>query len=259
MKFKFLAVALIPLALAACQSTTTNSQGNLAVSTSPAQLSQLKTQLTAYTWLLDTQSNKPMSLTLAEDGRYNIATTCNTLAGSWSHTASEIKTGNLITTMMACPESEMKQEGLAGQFFDQAKLSFNLDTSNVQAPTLTLSNAEGKRYVFTGKMTAETKYQGQAETIFLEISPETKPCTGVTAQNCLQVKEIKYNEKGLKTYHAQNWSNFYDNIEGFNHSANERQVIRVKRYNIKNPAADQSKYAYVYDMTVEREALKGTL
>ena len=44
-------------------------------------------------------------------------------------------------------------------------------------------------------MTPETKYQGQAETIFLEVSPQTKACTGVAQQTCLQVKEIKYDEK----------------------------------------------------------------
>ena len=32
-----------------------------------------------------------------------------------------------------------------------------------------------------------------------------------------------------------------------------------KRYEIKNPAADQSKYAYVQDMIIEREAIKGSL
>ncbi|HAB42517.1 MAG TPA: hypothetical protein DCE70_02950, partial [Acinetobacter sp.] len=50
-----------------------------------------------------------------------------------------------------------------------------------------------------------------------------------------------------------------DQIEGFQHTPNERQIIRVKRYEIKNPAADQSKYAYIFDMAVERETVKGTL
>jgi len=49
---------------------------------------------------------------------------------------------------------------------------------------------------------------------------------------------------------------FYDQIEGFEHNPAERQVIRVKRYEIKHPAADQSKYAYVHDMTVERATVK---
>lgn len=49
---------------------------------------------------------------------------------------------------------------------------------------------------------------------------------------------------------------FYDQIEGYQHNPAERQIIRIKRYEIKNPAADQSKYAYIHDMTVERATVK---
>ena len=119
--------------------------------------------------------------------------------------------------------------------------------------------ANGQAYEFIGKMTPETKYQGQAETIFLEISPDTKQCTGVTQQSCLQVKEVKYDQNGLKTQVDKDWTLFYDQIEGFQHSPNERQIIRVKRFEIKHPAADQSKYAYIFDMAVERKIVKGAL
>lgn len=73
------------------------------------------------------------------------------------------------------------------------------------------------------------------------------------------MREVKYNEQGLKTQVDKDWNLFYDQIEGFQHTPNERQVIRVKRFEIKNPAADQSKYAYIFDMAVEREAVKGSL
>lgn len=121
---------------------------------------------------------------------------------------------------------------------------------------MTLIAASGQKYVFSGKMTPETQYQTQAETIFLEVAPQTKPCKGVAAQTCLQVREIKYAENGVKMQVDKNWNLFYDKIEGFEHNPKERQIIRVKRYEIKNPAADQSKYAYVHDMTVERATVK---
>ena len=50
-----------------------------------------------------------------------------------------------------------------------------------------------------------------------------------------------------------------NHIDGFTHNPKERQIVRVKRYEIANPAADQSKYAYVQDMIIEREAVKGLL
>ena len=161
-----------------------------------------------------------------------------------------------MATQMACEPKAMQQERVAKDLFDNRKAPFVLDLKDPQNPTLTVISATGQKYVFTGKMTPETKYNAQAEIIFLEISPETKPCTGVAPQTCLQVRELKYNDSGVKTQVDKDWTLFYDQIEGFEHNPAERQVIRVKRYEIKHPAADQSKYAYVHDMTVERATVK---
>lgn len=256
MKFKYLILALLPLGLSACQSTDIQKVGDLAVSVLQQQ-NPSKT-LSSYDWHLDTGAAKHMVVKFDPEGRFSVSTTCNTLGGGWKVESNQLVVGNMISSMMACGNDAMKQEQLAGQIFSQ-NVPFVLDTQNVNAPTLTLLTTNGQRYVFTGKMTPETQYQGQAETIFLEISPETKKCTGVAPQTCLQVKEIKYNESGIKTQVDKDWSLFYDQIQGFEHTPNERQVIRVKRFEIKNPAADQSKYAYIYDMAVEREAVKGSL
>ena len=257
MKFKYLILALLPLGLAACQSSDLQKVGDSVV-TILQQQNPSKT-ISSYQWYLDTGAEKPMQVNFANDGRFSVATTCNTLAGSWKIDSNQLMVGNLISTMMACDQKAMEQEGLASKIFSKTTTPILFDLKDVNAPTLTLMTTNGQRYVFTGKMTPETKYQGQGETIFLEVSPETKSCTGVAPQSCLQVREIKYNEQGLKTYQAQNWSLFYDTIEGYQHTSKERQVIRVKRYTLKNPAADQSKYAYVHDMTIEREAVKGSL
>ena len=257
MRLYYLAFALLPLGLAACQSNQMDTVRDQTVQI--VQQQNAKKTLTAYTWSLDTGTTKPMQLNFHQDGRLSISTSCNSISTAWTVANNELTTGNSMMTQMACPPAAMQQEQLAIQLFDKQKASFVLDAHNPQQPTLTFMDQTGKRYTFQGKMTPETKYQGQGETIFLEVSPETKSCTGVAPQTCLQVREIKYNEQGLKTYQAQNWSLFYDTIEGYQHTSKERQVIRVKRYTLKNPAADQSKYAYVHDMTIEREAVKGSL
>lgn len=257
MKLKYLAIALFPLALAACQSSDIQKAGDFAVSV--LQQQNADKTLASYQWSTDTGAPKPLVLNFSNDNRLSISTSCNTMAGTWKAEGNLITTGTMMSTMMACPDNYMKQEGIAGQIFDSGKTAFKLNLNDVNAPTLTLIAKDGKQYVFTGKMTPETKYQTQAETIFLEVSPETKQCTGVAPQTCLQVREVKYAENGVKTQVDKDWTLFYDQIEGFTHTANERQIIRVKRYELKNPAADQSKYAYVYDMSVEREAVKGSL
>ena len=258
MKLKYLAIALFPLALAACQSNDIQKAGDLAMSVLHQQNAD-KT-LAAYEWSANTpNAPKPLVLRFSDDNRLSISTSCNTMASSWKIENNQIVTGALMSTQMACPENSMKQEDIAAQLFQDRKAPFILNLKDAQNPTLTIVNAKGEQLVFTGKMTPETKYQTQGETIFLEISPETKTCTGVAKQTCLQVREIKYAENGVKTQVDKDWTLFYDQIEGFTHTPKERQVVRIKRYEIKNPAADQSKYAYVQDMIIERETVKGAL
>ncbi|WP_180170020.1 META and DUF4377 domain-containing protein [Acinetobacter sp. YH12027] len=258
MKLKYLAIALFPLALAACQSSDIQKAGDLAVSVLKQQNAD-KT-LASYQWSTTTENApKPLVLNFLENGTLGISTSCNSMSTQWKVEHNTLVTGNIASTMMACPDNAMKQEGLASSLFSDRKTPFVLNTTDPQNPTLTIISATGEKLVFTGKLTPETQYNSQGETIFLEVSPETKQCTGVAPQTCLQVREVKYDEKGLKTQVDKDWTLFYDQIEGFKHTPAERQIIRVKRFERKNPAADQSKYAYIFDMSVEREAVKGTL
>lgn len=251
MKLKFLAIALFPLTLAACQSGDIQKVGDVAVSV--LQQQNADKTLASYQWSTHTgTAPKPLVLNFDDKGRLGIATSCNGMGASWKVENNQIVTDNLMATQMACETNAMEQESVAKDLFDHRKAPFVLDLKDPQNPTLTVISATGQKYVFTGKMTPETKYNAQAEIIFLEISPETKSCTGVAPQTCLQVRELKYNDSGVKTQLDKDWTLFYDQIEGFEHNPAEHQVIRVKRYEIKNPAADQSKYAYVHDMTVER-------
>ena len=255
MKLKFLAIALFPLTLAACQSSDIQKVGDLAVSM--VQQQNADKTLAAYQWSYQPQgTDKPLVLNFNDQQRLSIATGCNTQGTSWKIEKGQIVTADLMSTMMACSPELMKQEQFSSSLFAKRTIPFVLNTQDVNKPTLTLIDATGQKVVFEGKMTPETQYQTQAETIFLEIAPETKKCTGVVPQTCLQVREIKYAENGVKTQVDKDWTLFYDQIEGYQHNPAERQIIRIKRYEIKNPAADQSKYAYIHDMTVERATVK---
>ncbi len=260
MKSRIFALALLPLALIACQSShLPATSGDTAISTPSTTLKTPAQILSAYTWELDRGLEHPIVLHFDAQGRLNATTGCNGLGTTWSVKNNIITTSEVVGTEMACDAALMEQERFVSQLLQKRDIPFSLGFSDSNQPKLSITAVDGEKYIFTGKMTPETKYQGQAETIFLEISPQTKTCTGVAPQTCLQVKEIKFDDKGLKTQVDKDWTLFYDQIEGFQHSPDERQIIRVKRYEIKNPAADQSKYAYVFDMAVEREVVKTTL
>ncbi len=91
--------------------------------------------------------------------------------------------------------------------------------------------------------------------MFLEIAPQSKPCTHPLVPNrqCLQVREVHFDDKGLRTGEQEGWQPLYQDIEGFDHVEGTRNVVRLKRYTMRNPPADASSVAYVLDMVVESE------
>jgi len=251
MKIKYLVVALLPLSLMACQ-TVQNVTNNV--------ISQINTtaakNLTENNWTYQgSKASKPLVLSFDDNQRLSIQTGCNNQGGTWKVEGNTIVTSPLASTMMACADDLMQQERLSADIFSEKKVPFTLSTQNDQA-ILTITDSKGQKYTFLGKMTAEAKYQSEGKIVFLEISPQTKSCTGVAPQTCMQVREIKYDDKGIKTYADKNWSLYYGQIEGFEHNPNQRVIVRVKRFEIKNPAADQSSIADVLDMVVEQEIVK---
>ncbi len=252
MNFKFAILALsLAGALTACQTTTTLPSQKESVSVTQ----HLSQTLQAYTWAYQpTQTSKPIVLTFQGD-RLSIHAGCNSMGTQVTFGHDQFKTGHVVGTMMACEPAIMQQEQFASSLLQNRDIKVKLDTTKPAQPILTVYAADGKSYPFTGTATPETTYQGQAKTIFLEISPDTKACVGVAAQQCMQVREIQYNEQGLKTATGE-WQLFYSQIEGFKHDPKLRSIVRVKRFTIAHPAADQSQYAYVKDMLVEQELMK---
>ena len=131
-------------------------------------------------------------------------------------------------------------------------------TTAGDVPQLVLTNAAGDRLVFHGAPTADTRFGGPGERVFLEVAAETKPCSHplIPDKQCLQVREIKFDDNGLRVGEPGEWQNFYDQIEGFSHQPGTRNVLRVNRYTVANPPADGSSQAFVLDMVVESELVK---
>jgi hypothetical protein len=69
---------------------------------------------------------------------------------------------------------------------------------------------------------------------------------------CLRVRERTYAENGTLAAQGE-WQPLYQDIEGYTHVPGTRNVLRVKKFAVKNPPADASSVAYVLDMVVESE------
>ncbi|TDB26290.1 DUF4377 domain-containing protein [Stenotrophomonas sp. ATCM1_4] len=260
----------LPLALmAACSNpsqTTTKSEATPAANTAtPAAAASIDaTQLGANHWLLDTavdsagkrvdalfvRADKPVTLDF-KDGRLSVSNACNGMGGGYTLEGDALSVGNMMSTNMACGEpGVMALDGLVSE-----RLQGKLTIRSLDASQLVLAAANGDVLTFRAEPTAEARYGGEGERVFLEVDAQTKPCThGVMRDaQCLQVREVKYNEQGLEQGKRGEWENFYGNIEGYTHQPGVRNVLRLKRFQVKNPPADASSLAYVLDMVISSE------
>lgn len=264
------------LSLAAC-STSNNSTTTASPSTPSAMnASTLNSTLQGFHWDLQSahdQSGRALPaftalapktdvrLNFVNDsksgGQFITTKVCNNMSGGYQLNGDKISVSkNMVSTQMACADNRLMQlEQAVGAQLPRAQ-SVQI-ASDATPPRLTLRFDDGSRWELKGVPTSATKYGSAGETIFLEVAPQLKPCNNGMVRNaqCMQVREIRYNASGVKTG-ASEWGHFYGNIEGYQHEAGIRNVLRVKRYTLQNPPADASRYAYVLDMRVESEQVK---
>ncbi|WP_266156924.1 META and DUF4377 domain-containing protein [Dyella silvatica] len=283
MKYRSL---LLPLALAACSpapppSTDTSTPAHTATApatTGPAAAATAATaaspalplSLSQFHWQLQQANSRDGkridALFVGDDNspqlnftqdRISVSKGCNGMGGSYRIKDGRLETSALAQTMMACSNPAlMAMDAAIGERL-QAHPQVTLQTSG-EAPQLSLVTDSGDSLQFSGKPTAETRYGGEGSTVFMEVAAQTKPCSHPLIPNmqCLQVRERHYDDKGLEAGKPGDWQPLYQDIEGYTHQAGVRNVLRLKRFHIKNPPADAPNTAYVLDMVVESEIVK---
>jgi len=63
-------------------------------------------------------------------------------------------------------------------------------------------------------------------------------------------------QQGLRVGTPGEWMPLYQDIEGYTHEPGVRNVLRLKRFTIKNPPVDAPATAYVLDTVIESEVVK---
>lgn len=270
---KRLLLLALPLALAACTKpadpATTPADATPAATSAPATQAADADLLPKYHWTLSeatdaqgqriaalfARTDQPVRLDF-RDGHVGVSNTCNRMSGTYTAADGSLTTGSLVSTQMACTDSAVM--ALDQEVGKRLEGTLKTATTAGEAPTLTLTTATGDVLAFTGEPTAETRYGGTGERLFLEVAADTRPCSHplIPDKQCLQVREVKYDDKGLKVGTPGPFEHFYDSIEGYTHEPGIRNVLRVDRYTVKNPPADGSSNAYVLDMVVESASEK---
>ena len=90
--------------------------------------------------------------------------------------------------------------------------------------------------------------------MFLEVAPQRVPCSQplIPDMQCLQVRERTYAANGTLASQGE-WRPLHQEIEGYTHVPGTRNVLRVKRFAVKDAPAVAPAAAYVLDLVVESE------
>jgi len=255
-----LSLSLVLLAVTACTPTSAPQQPQPAQqSASAPRLSDQS--LAAFHWklveahaadgsridALFPRPDKALQLDFA-DGRIGVSNACNRIGGSYRLNGESLSVDSMMMTQMACADSALMRSDLAISQRLEAGGALRLDAANA----LTYTTTAGDVLRLAGEPTADTRFGGPGEQVFLEVAAERVSCPHamIPDYRCLRVREISYDDNGLKQREGE-WQFLYQDIEGYSHEPGVRNVLRLKRYAIANPPADASSVAYVLDMIVE--------
>lgn len=182
---------------------------------------------------------------------------CNTISANYELQEQKqvlsVKEG--MSTKMSCGKLDTVENQLNELM--QGDSTISLTTS--ETPSLTQVTSEAVTLVWTGKMTAQAKYNSKGDTVFWAIDAQTKPCADNKTQMCLQIKPITYDGQGIKTEEGK-VVEFAGVIDGYEHDETHDQVLRLQRFktDVDNVLVDNidSKYAYVLDTIIESSVAK---
>jgi len=196
---------------------------------------------------------RPFAFTFAES-RLFVQGGCNSFRGSYQINAQgQLDAPRLASTMMACEPELMKADSALADLLAQP-LAIKM-TKGTQ-PQLRLVTAANESLVLKGQVTPEALY-GPGTIMFLEVDAQRVKCTNPWSSEtlCLQVRERKFDEQGLRVGTPGPFQPFYATIDGYTHTPGERNVIRVKRFQRSPVPADAPPAVYVLDLVVETETV----
>lgn len=258
---RYLTALMFPVILAGCAGSSDQDGTALPAMTDNA-------TLTRYYWQLQdakdvegeqitalfVQPGKPVQLAF-DNGNFSVGNICNNMGGSYSLYENQLTFGAMLSTKRMCAESEIA--ALDDEVSRRLQGSNQYSILPAEQPVLTLTTANGEVLRFIGIPTPATRYGSEGEIIFIEVAPQTVPCSQSAAATgqCLQVRQVYYDDNGLKSATPGPWQDFYQEIEGYRFQPGTRNILRVKRYRIAEPAANAADTAYVLDMVVESEIM----
>lgn len=253
------------LTLAACaQDRSSEAPAADAKAAAPVVM-ELGPTLLAYHWRLESAADAAgqaiaslfpgpenvLGLEFTED-QLGVTGGCNRIgAGYQLVEGSKLQLGAVRSTMMGCPPPLADADTAIASFLSgtlQAELSGDSST-----PALRLAAADGRVLDFKGTPTPETRFGGPGTRAFLEVSGEPCNASHDATAGCLKVRDLQFDEQGLRVGEPGEWRALPGGIEGYTPANGQQQVVRVKRF---ETSGDEPAVHYVFDMVVESRTVQ---
>ena len=188
--------------------------------------------------------------TLRFDGaRIAVQGGCNLLSGAWRLSPqNRLEIGRVASTQKACEPPLMAADTAMAAAL-AAPLEARVEAG--EPPTLHLVSAERQALSFSGRRTSKSLY-GAPTRIFLEVAAQRVACTPAPQPpaTCLQVRELRFDDKGLRVGAPGPWQAFHGEIVGYTHQPGVSNVLRINRFKRPRPPADAAAYVYELDLVV---------
>ena len=156
-----------------------------------------------------------------------------------------------MSTLMACDAPLMEADAALSTL-----MAAPLEVALIRGaqPTLALLATTGDVLLLSGELTPEARY-GASTTVFLEVAAQPVPCDRAMRADgmCLQVRDRRFDERGLMVGEPADWQVFAADIDGYRHEPGIRNVLRVKRFQPAAEAGIVPAAIYVLDLVVESE------
>ncbi|WP_201512275.1 META domain-containing protein [Psychrobacter alimentarius] len=191
----------------------------------------------------------------------NYSVGCNTISANYQLQGSVLSVDDSMSTKMLCPDLNAAENSLIDLMEGDSQIVVTKnDASQEEQTVLTQLTNEETTLVWEGQLTDQAKYNSKGETVFWAVNAKKISCNDTTADMCLQVKPITYDNQGIKSREGK-WVPFAGVIDGYHPDGKHDEILRIQRYTVDAdaniPASDSdleapsSAYAYVLDAVIE--------
>lgn len=183
---------------------------------------------------------------------------CNRFSAPYRHEVKRLDIGELMQTTMNCANAELNaiDNAITRHLKGALTTSVVNDARVPNQKTVQLLAPDGTQLRLYAIV--EPTLGDDYTTVLFEVAPQQEPCIQLLLPSlgwCLRVRELRYNESNVLEAEEGWWPYRYA-IKGYRHIAGQRNVLRLKQFEIQTPPIHGAASILELDMVIASEMQK---